>query len=317
MTEGLYRFFSPKDWSLLRDDTPLLLSYEEIKTLESLNAPVSPDQVTSIYLPVARLLTSYLTAKHTLHQATGVFLGTNSRKTPFVIGIAGSVAAGKSTVARLLKALLEKCPTSPQVELVPTDGFLYPNALLETKGIMHRKGFPESYDVGALIQFLFEIKAGTGAVHAPVYSHLKYDIIPNTFICVERPDILILEGLNVLQLPQRSGKPVHGKKDLPALLVSDFFDFSIYLDADENDLRTWYCQRFMTLRETAFQNPDSYFHRYADLLPPCAQETAQLLWETINLINLYENILPTRWRADMILRKNAFHEIETVALRKL
>lgn len=334
---SLYRVFSQGEWAQFRANTPLVLSPEEIKSLESLNDPVSLEQVTTIYLPLARLLALYVEAVQNLHCVTNRFFGSyglkHGTKVPFIIGLAGSVAAGKSTTARLLKALLERWPSSPRVNLVTTDGFLYPNAVLLSKNLLHRKGFPESYDVAALIRFLFAIKAGEREVKAPVYEHLKYDVVEDTFITVKRPDILIIEGLNLLQIPahQKSASSAMAGGEMSAvgtlpstssshshiLMVSDFFDFSIYLDAPEALLRQWYCERFMTLRATAFQDPRSYFHKYASLTDSEAQETAITLWESINLINLRENILPTRLRADLILTKDSAHAIQSVALRKL
>jgi type I pantothenate kinase len=230
---------------------------------------------------------------------------------PFIIGVGGSVAVGKSTTARVLRELLTRWPAGPKVELVTTDGFLFPNAVLQAEGLMEKKGFPESYDVAALLAFLSDIKAGTARVSAPVYSHLTYDIVQGETTIVDRPDILILEGLNVLQ-------PRVLPKDGQAIpFVSDFFDFSIYLDADEEALRAWYIERFMRLKETRFRDPHSYFHHYADLSDDEAERVATGLWERINLVNLRENIVPTRPRADLILRKDAEHAVKEVALRKL
>ena len=232
-------------------------------------------------------------------------------KTPFVIGIAGSVAVGKSTTARILMELLSRWPSSPKVDLVTTDGFLYPNAVLQRENMMDRKGFPESYDTGALLRFLSAIKAGKKDVKAPMYSHLTYDVLPNASRTIDRPDILIFEGINVLQ---SRNLPADGKI-VP--MVSDFFDFSIYIDAEEKLIHAWYVERFMRLRETAFKNPDSYFHRYATISETAALAIAESLWHNINLKNLHQNILPTRPRADLILQKGKNHLIETVALRKL
>jgi type I pantothenate kinase len=267
--------------------------------------------VEQVYLPISRLLSFYVSAVQGLFKATQRFLGTNDAKVPFIIGIGGSVAVGKSTTARVLRQLLQRWPSAPKVDLVTTDGFLFPNAVLRAEGRMERKGFPESYDVATLLAFLTDIKAGKPRVSAPVYSHLTYDIVEGETIAVDRPDILILEGLNVLQprdLP-KDGKAVP--------FVSDFFDFSIFLDADEDSLRSWYIERFMRLKETRFRDPQSYFHSYASLSDAEAERIAAGLWERINLVNLRENILPTRPRADLILSKNPDHAIKTVALRKL
>lgn len=306
-----YRIFTEAEWSRLRADTPMTLTAADVKRLQSLNDPVSPAQVESIYLPLSRLLTFYVEATQGLHQATTRFLGSNESKNPFVIGIAGSVAVGKSTTARLLQALLARWPSSPKVDLVTTDGFLHPNSVLEAEGLMRRKGFPESYDRPALLKFLSDIKAGKRHVRAPIYSHFYYDVMPGQFVTVDRPDILILEGLNVLQT---SNLPRDGKA-VP--FVSDFFDFSIYIDADESVLHDWYMSRFMRLRETAFRDPGSYFHRYSLVEDNEARTIGEDLWNHINLVNLTENILPTRPRADLILTKGESHAIEEVALRKL
>ncbi len=306
-----YRVFTENEWARLRADTPMTLTKAEVARLQSLNDPVSIEQVESIYLPLSRLLSFYVEATQGLHRATNRFLGINESKNPFIIGIAGSVAVGKSTTARILQALLARWPSSPKVDLVTTDGFLYSNHVLETAGLMRRKGFPESYDRPALLKFLSDIKAGVRNVRAPVYSHFYYDVVPGNTITIDRPDILILEGLNVLQsatLP-RDGKAIP--------FVSDFFDFSIYIDADEQVLHDWYIARFMRLRETAFRDPGSYFHRYSMISDTEALRIAEDLWTQINLVNLRENILPTRPRADLILNKAASHAIEAVALRKL
>jgi type I pantothenate kinase len=303
-----YRHFTRNEWAALRADTPLTLTIEDLEKLQSMNDPISVDEVIAIYLPLSRLLALYVAATQGLFKATQRFLGAEDGKMPYIIGIAGSVAVGKSTTARVLKALLSRWTNTPKVELITTDGFLHPNSVLEREGIMDRKGFPESYDGTSLLRFLSEIKAGKRNVEAPVYSHLVYDVMPGKTIVVDRPDILIVEGLNVL-LPNKPGK------DIP--FVSDFFDFSVYLDAPDDDLERWYVARFMKLRETAFRDPRSYFRKYADLNDEDAERTARDIWRRINLRNLHENILPTRARASLVLTKGQNHKIEKVALRKL
>jgi type I pantothenate kinase len=267
--------------------------------------------VEDIYLPLSRLLSFYVAATQRLFRAQQNFLHTEDLKTPFIIGVAGSVAVGKSTTARVLQALLARWPNTPRVDLLTTDGFLYPNAVLDREGLMQKKGFPESYDLPALLRFLSDVKAGRRPVRAPVYSHLVYDVKPNEWVEVDRPDILIVEGLNVLQ----TGRPPKDGKAIP--YVSDFFDFSVYLDGAEDVLLRWYVDRFLTLRETAFKDPRSYFHRYSKLSDEEAIATATSIWERINLVNLHENILPTRQRADLILTKRETHLVEEVALRRL
>jgi type I pantothenate kinase len=306
-----HRIFGRKEWASLRADMPLTLTEDDLIRLRCLNDPISIDEVVTIYLPLSRLLSLYVAATQGLYNATRTFLGANEGKTPFIIGIGGSVAVGKSTTARVLKALLARWTNTPKVDLITTDGFLYPNAVLEREGLMERKGFPESYDLPALLSFLSDIKAGRGSVTAPVYSHLVYDIVPSERITIDRPDILIVEGINVLQAPRlpRDGTAVP--------FVSDFFDFSIYIDAAEADIRRWYVERFQRLRETAFRDPNSYFHRYSMISDEEALATAEGLWSRINRVNLYENILPTRPRADLILSKGESHLIEQVALRRL
>jgi type I pantothenate kinase len=311
MQPNPFRVFTRDEWSHLRADTPLTLTVDDLVRLQSVNDPISVEEVVAIYLPLSRLLSLYVAATQGLFKATQRFLGADDGKMPYVIGIAGSVAVGKSTTARVLKALLSRWPNTPKVELVTTDGFLLSNAELQRLGLMERKGFPESYDASAIVRFLSAVKAGERNVKAPTYSHLTYDVLPGAHVTVDRPDILIFEGLNVLQ-------PGRLAKDGRAIaFVSDFFDFSIYLDADEELLRHWYISRFMRLRQTAFQDPRSFFQRYTKLSEVDAFGIATGLWEKINLPNLRENILPTRPRASLVLRKGASHMIEEVALRKL
>ncbi|WOC16050.1 type I pantothenate kinase [Pseudochrobactrum sp. MP213Fo] len=307
-----YQIFTAAEWAQFRADTPLTLTMDEVKRLRSLNDPVDLDEVRRIYLALSRLLSTHVEAMQTLYTQRKQFLMKDDAvKTPFIIGIAGSVAVGKSTTARILKELLRRWPSSPKVELVTTDGFLYPNEVLRSEGRMERKGFPDSYDTGAILSFLTSMKAGLSHVRAPVYSHMTYDVVPGDYVTIDRPDILIFEGINVLQV-----------RDLPAdgkvvPFVSDFFDFSIYIDADPVLIHEWYINRFMKLRETAFRDPQSFFHRYSQLSQETALSIAEGLWTNINLKNLFENIVPTRPRADLILRKGANHMIEEVALRKI
>ena len=304
-----YRFFTSDEWAALRADTPLTLTIEDLRKLRATNDPISLEEVIAIYLPLSRLLSLYVAATQGLFKATQRFLGAEHEgKVPYLIGVAGSVAVGKSTTARVMKALLSRWPNTPKVELVTTDGFLFPNQVLEAKGLMNRKGFPESFDTPALLHFLSDIKAGIRNVKAPVYSHLSYDIVPDDYVVVDRPDILIVEGLNVL-LPNLNGR------DIP--FVSDFFDFSVYLHADKTLLERWYVDRFMRLRETAFRDPRSYFRKYADLTDEQATIVAVDIWRTINLRNLVDHVLPTQPRASLILTKGPSHRIEDVALRKL
>jgi type I pantothenate kinase len=307
-----YHFFSSEEWSHFRADTPLTLTADEVTRLRSMDDPIDLDEVRRIYLSLSRLLSSHVESSQILFEQRNRFLSlSNVAKTPFVIGIAGSVAVGKSTTARILKELLRRWPSSPKVDLITTDGFLYPNAELQRRNLMQRKGFPDSYDTAAVLRFLSAIKAGQPDVPAPCYSHLVYDVLPNEYKIVDRPDILIFEGINVLQSRHL---PADGKI-VP--MVSDFFDFSIYIDADENLVHNWYVRRFMKLRETAFRDPNSFFHRYASITDEEAVTTAEGLWKNINLRNLRQNILPTRPRADLILQKGRDHLIEQVALRKL
>jgi type I pantothenate kinase len=306
-----YRVFTRAQWAELREDTPMTLTPAEVGEVRSLNDRLDMKEVEEIYLPLSRLLSLYVAATQRLFRAQQNFLGTEDLKVPYVIGVAGSVAVGKSTTARVLQALLARWPNTPRVDLVTTDGFLYPNVVLEREGLMEKKGFPESYDLPALLRFLTDVKAGRRPVRAPVYSHLTYDVKANELIEIDRPDILIVEGLNVLQ----AGRPPRDGKAIP--YVSDFFDFSVYLDASEDILARWYVDRFLTLRGTAFRDPKSYFHRYSRLADQEAAATATSIWTRVNLVNLHDNILPTRQRADLILTKGESHMVEEVALRRL
>ncbi len=287
------------------------LTADEVKRLRSLGDHLDLAEAERIYLPLSRLLSRHVEAMRGLFEERRDFLSFTGEKTPFVIGIAGSVAVGKSTTARVLQELMRRWPSSPSVDLITTDGFLHPNAVLEDRGLMRRKGFPESYDRKAMIRFLSDIKAGQGQVKAPVYSHLVYDVVAGENITIDRPDILIFEGLNVLQTPQL------GKRLGPTPVASDYFDFSIYVDAPTPLIHDWYISRFMGLRQTAFADPSSFFHKYAELTDEAAARTANDLWGTINLVNLQKNILPTRSRANLILRKGKDHLVEQVSLRRL
>lgn len=303
--------FGRKEWSRLRADTPLTLDEADLSRLRSLNDPIQIDEVIEIYLPLSRMLSFYVEAAQRLFRDTKRFLNVTEAKVPFIIGLAGSVAGGKSTTARILQALLSRWSSSPKVSLVTTDGFLFPNAVLSRENLMRRKGFPESYDIGALLHFLSDIKAGKSKVTAPVYSHLVYDVVPDQSITIDHPDILILEGLNVLQTSKmpRDGNAVP--------FVSDFFDFSVYLDAAEADIEAWYLERFLLLQKTAFRDEAAFFHRFKDLSEAEAVAFAQEVWRGINLANLRENILPTRERASVILTKRADHTIGEVRLRRM
>ena len=301
-----YVEFDREAWSKLRAATPLTLAQPELERLRGINERIDLDEVATVYLPLSRLLNLYVSATQDLHRVSATFLGTIAPKVPYIIGIAGSVAVGKSTFARILQALLEQWPDHPKVDLITTDGFLYPNRVLEERGIMNRKGFPESYDTKALLQVLRQIKSGHDHVEAPVYSHVVYDIVPDERVVVKRPDIVILEGLNVLQTGNDSTE-----------FVSDYFDFSIYIDAEEDDIEQWYVERFIALRESVFQDPNSFFRYYADLSDEEAVDTAREIWRNINGRNLRENIAPTRERASLVVHKTADHRVDRVELRRL
>ena len=301
-----YLTFDREQWSLLRAQTPLTLSEKELEALRGINDRIDLDEVATIYLPLTRLLNLYVAATQNLHRVSATFLGTMAPKMPYVIGIAGSVAVGKSTSARILQALLMRWPEHPRVELITTDGFLYPNAVLEERGLMNRKGFPESYDTKRLLQFVRDVKAGTPEVSAPVYNHVIYDVMADQEEVVHQPDILIIEGLNVLQVGSGNTE-----------FVSDYFDFSIYIDAREIDIEAWFTERFQTLRKTVFQDPNSFFRHFADLTQEQAIALAHEIWTGINGKNLKKNIQPTRARASLVIEKGADHKVSAVHLRKL
>lgn len=307
-----YHHFTKAEWSKLRDGQPMTLDQSDIDRLRGLTDPISLEEAEEVYLPISRLLSYYVEAIQGLHNVQSRFLQTpHGHKVPFIIGVAGSVAVGKSTTARILQALLSRWPSTPRVDLVTTDGFLYPNAVLAEKGMMERKGFPESYDRARFVNFLADIKSGKANVKVPVYSHLVYDVVEGTEITIDRPDILIVEGLNILQAGElpRTGKPI--------LFASDFLDFSVYIDADNDDLEDWFMQRFFRLRETAFKDPTSFFRRFAEMSEEEAGSFGRQVWRSINLRNLVDNVLPTRGRADLILKKGKNHLIENVSLRRV
>jgi type I pantothenate kinase len=303
---GRYLHFERDDWAALRAATPLTLREPDLAKLQGINERIDLDEVAAVYLPLSRLLNLYVSATMDLHKVSATFLGTIAAKVPYVIGVAGSVAVGKSTFARILQALLARWPDHPKVDLVTTDGFLFPNAELAERGLMNRKGFPESYDTRTLLEFLRQVKSGEAEAHAPVYSHVEYDIVTGAQVTVRQPDILILEGLNVLQVSTEGTE-----------FVSDYFDFSIYIDADPGNIEEWYVERFLALRASVFQDPDSFFRHYAALSDDEAVDTARTIWRTINGLNLRQNIAPTRDRASLVLHKDSDHRVSNVELRRL
>jgi len=306
-----FRGFTREEWSKLEDHPMFPVSDIDLSKLKAMNEPLTMEEIVDIYIPMVRLLQIHITHYTRLHNERDEFFKNESRRVPYIIGIAGSVAAGKSTTSRVLQKLLSMTPENPKVELVTTDGFLFPNSILEEKGIMNRKGFPESYDAKKLINFLSASKSGQTELEIPVYSHLYYDIVPNQTQTIELPDILIVEGINVLQVSNNhSNKKRH-------VFVSDFFDFSIYVDASEKDLRKWYLDRFIMLQKTAFADPDSFFHQYSTWSKSKLLKYANEVWEEINLPNLMENILPTRFRADLIIEKSSEHYTRGIRIRKI
>ncbi len=306
-----YNKFTREEWGRLRADTPLTLTEQDMVQLRGQNEQVALDEVADIYLPLTRLLNLYVAKAQELYRDSARFLGNPAARVPYIIGLAGSVAVGKSTTSRILQALLSRWPHHPKVELLSTDGFLYSNRILGGKGLMPRKGFPESFDLPQLIQFVSDVKAGRGKIKAPVYSHHNYDIVPGRHMVIDRPDIMIIEGLNVLQ----TGTDAFGQK--PRVFISDYFDFTIYVHAEIEDVRQWYVDRFMTFRELALHDPTSFFSVFAHLSEEEARAHATRIWTEINEVNLIENILPTRERAKLILNKGADHSVRSVLLRKI
>ncbi len=302
-----FQNFTREEWKRLNGQLSNMLTEEDLGSLHALNEPLTMEEIEDIYIPLAHLLDVHINGFRDVHTKSNAFFRRNNRKLPFIIGIAGSVAVGKSTTARVLRKVLSLLPNKPTVELVTTDGFLYPNKELIRRNILNRKGFPESYNTKELLQFLADVKSGKSSLTVPIYSHLEYDVLPQDKITIAQPDILIVEGINVLQVNSRKN----------GVFVSDFFDYSIYVDADERNIVAWYIDRFESLRATAFQNEKSYFHRYANMDEEESIEMATRIWNEINRPNLHENILPTRYRADLILKKGSHHFVKRVKVRKI
>lgn len=311
MTTALHLTFARDEWRCFRSDTPLVLTETELAELRGFNENISLDEVADIYLPLARLINLYVAAAQDLHKVSGEFLNSHVAKVPYIVGVSGSVAVGKSTTSRILQALLSRWPNSTHVELVTTDSFLYPNAILAERGLMDRKGFPESYDRQRFLDFLFAVKSGQAAVDIPVYSHEYYDVVPHEFKTITQPDILIVEGLNILQTT------LINRKQTTKIFISDLLDFSIYVDAPLETIEEWYLQRFMAFRTQAIDKPDLFFHRFALWTEEEAYAFAKNIWKNINETNLIQNILPYKYRARLILEKTWDHKIKQVMLRRL